>query len=96
MTADRRKRMMRRIHTLQTSGEERLSPGPSRDNIRWEVESVGSISGHWETTPELMDIGHYDSPPPSSPPPQNKQLLFVPDMHELHLDALEMPPHKQV
>ncbi|PAV82507.1 hypothetical protein WR25_16281 [Diploscapter pachys] len=95
MTADRRKRMMRRIHTLQTSGEERLSPGPSRDNIRWEVESVGSISGHWETTPELMDIGHYDSPPPSSPPPQNKQLLFVPDMHELHLDALEMPPHKQ-
>lgn len=41
---------------------------------------------------------HYDDDDNESTPSQqvNRNLLFVPDIHELKLDKGEKPPHKRV
>ncbi|KJH46082.1 SPFH/Band 7/PHB domain protein [Dictyocaulus viviparus] len=70
--ADRRQRLMRRIHTLQS--EDRTTHDSSSDmnfSLRTEEEQLD----------EDKKI--------------NRNLLFVPDIHTLHLDTGEKPPHKR-
>ncbi|KAL6725336.1 hypothetical protein Aduo_007395 [Ancylostoma duodenale] len=74
-TSDRRKRMMRRIHTFQS--EDQSTHG---SEFELDFPSV-----------------HYDDGDDNASDSQqvNRNLLFVPDIHELKLDEGERPPHKR-
>ncbi|RCN50177.1 hypothetical protein ANCCAN_03782 [Ancylostoma caninum] len=76
-TSDRRKRLMRRIHTFQSEDQ-------STHGSEFELDFP---SVHYDDDDDnASDITSQQV---------NRNLLFVPDIHELKLDEGEKPPHKR-
>ncbi|RCN44440.1 hypothetical protein ANCCAN_09577 [Ancylostoma caninum] len=76
-TSDRRKRLMRRIHTFQSEDQ-------STHDSEFELDFP---SVHYDDDD--------DNPSDTASQQVNRNLLFVPDIHELKLDEGEKPPHKR-